>query len=79
MLLVNHTKPKTLCIEINTFLAVGNYKSASRKLKNNFVNGAMLITINCVINDVILKKNFLRIKETHTSSVNQFHRKYIKN
>ena len=38
MLLVNHTKPKTLCTEINTFLAVGNYKSASGKLKNNFVN-----------------------------------------
>ena len=34
----------------------GNYKSASEQLKNNFVNGAMLITINRVFNDVILKK-----------------------
>ena len=58
---------KTLCIETNTFLTAGNYKSGSGQLKNNSVNGAMLITINRVINDVILKKNFLENKETLTS------------
>ena len=47
----------------------GNYKSASEQLKNNFVNGAMLIAINRVFNDVILKKEKknLRNKETFTS------------
>ena len=75
---------KTLCIETNTFLTAGNYKSASgelknnsltagnyksasEELKNNSVNGAMLITINRVINNVILKTFFLKNKETLTS------------
>ena len=75
---------KTLCIETNPFLTVGNYKSASGELKNNSltagnyksasedlknnsVNGAMLITINRVINNVILKTFFLKNKETLTS------------
>ena len=30
-------------------LTVGNYKSVSRQLQNKTVNGAMSITINCVI------------------------------
>ena len=47
---------KTLSIETNIFLSTGNYKSASGQLKNDFANGAMLITINRVINDVIQKK-----------------------
>ena len=34
---------KPLCIETNIFLTAGNYKSASGKLKNDSVNGAMLI------------------------------------
>ena len=42
---------KALCIETNRS---DNYRSLSRQLKKNFVNGAMLITINRVINDVIL-------------------------
>ena len=54
---------KTLCIETNMFLTAGNYKSSTGQLKNNSVNGAMLITINHVINNVILKKNFLKIKK----------------
>ena len=43
-----------------------NYKSASGQLKNNFANGAMLITINRVTNDVILKKIFPKNRETLT-------------
>ena len=69
---------KTLSIETNIFLSTGNYKSASGQLKNDFANGAMLITINRVINDVILKKNFLENKETLTSQGNKFHRKHTK-
>ena len=53
---------KTLCIETNIFLTAGNYRSASGQLNNNSVNGAMLITINRVINDVILKKRILEVK-----------------
>ena len=33
-------------------LAAGNYKSTSGQLQNNSVNGAMLITINRVINTI---------------------------
>ena len=40
----------TLCIE-NNVLTAGNTKSASGQLQNNPVNGAMLITISCVIRD----------------------------
>ena len=54
---------KTLCIETNIFLSTGNYKSVSGQLKNNFANGAMLITINRVANDVILKNIFLKIEK----------------
>ena len=48
----NHTKPK------NTFsvLTAGNYKSASGQLQSNSVKGAMLITINGVINLIIESK-----------------------
>ena len=59
---------KALCIKTNIFSTTGNYRSSSRQLKNNFVNGAMLITINRVINNVILqKKKVLKSKETLTS------------
>ena len=58
---------KTLCIETNIFSTAGNYRSASGQLNNNSVNGAVLITINSVMNDVILKKKFLRNKESLTS------------
>ena len=47
---------KTLCIKTNILVTADNYKLASRQFKNNPVNGALLITINRVINDVILKK-----------------------
>ena len=47
---------QTLCIETN-LLTVGNYKSASGKLQNNTVNGAMSISINSVIISKILNTN----------------------
>ena len=46
---------KTVCIETNIFVTAVNYKSASGQLKNNSDYGAMLITINRVINDAILE------------------------
>ena len=47
-LLVNHTKPSNTLFETN-ILTGGNYKSRSRQLQSNTVNGVMAITINCVI------------------------------
>ena len=47
---------QTLGIETN-LLTVGNYKSASGKLQNNTVNGAMSISINSVIISKILNTN----------------------
>ena len=44
---------KTFFIE-TSILTAGNYKSASRQLQNNTVNGAMSITLNLVIRMIIL-------------------------
>ena len=52
---VNHIKPRNTLYWNKTIETVGNYKSASKQLQNsgqlqnNTVNGAMLITINPVI------------------------------
>ena len=63
-LLVNHPKPKKhFVLKLIYFYQWATTNQASGQLKNDFANGAMLITINLVINDVILKKNFLKIKE----------------
>ena len=48
--MVNRTRPtNALYLHYLYLLTAGNYKSASGKLEDNFLNGAMLITINCVI------------------------------
>ena len=50
LLLVNHIK-LTKTLYWNWYLLrAGNYKSASRQLQNNTVNGAMSVSINHVIN-----------------------------
>ena len=49
-LLVNHTEPTNTLYWNNYILTVGIYKSASRQIQNNSVNGAMLITMNRMIN-----------------------------
>ena len=56
LVLVNHSKPiSTLYWNQHLFNSGQfNYKSAMGQLQNNSVNGAMLITINCVITVEIL-------------------------
>ena len=49
---------QTLFIETDNLLAAGNYKSATRQLQNNSVNGTMLITINRAIKQVIYVVTF---------------------
>ena len=52
-LLVNYTKAKNNLYWNWYLLTAGNYTSTSGQLQNNTVNGAMLITMNRVINDII--------------------------
>ena len=54
---------KHFCIETNIFYS-DNYKSASEHLQNSTVNGAMSITINCVI----ITDNLQNIRFYHRSS-----------
>ena len=51
--LVNYTKPQTLCIETNIFLTVDNYISASEQLQNNTVEGTIAVAINRMISSII--------------------------
>ena len=57
-LLVNHTKPKDTVLKLIYFnsvlLSTSGQLQNSGQLENNSVNGAMLITMNRVINNVYL-------------------------
>ena len=65
-LLVNHTKPTNFLYWNQYLLIAGNYKPASGQLQIISVNGAILITINRVINLVIVSWfQWIKIAEAH--------------
>ena len=62
-LLVNHTKPINTVLK-QYLLTAGNCKSVSKQLQNNSVNGALLITINCVItSEILIPGKLFRVHE----------------
>ena len=62
-LLVNHTKLSNILHWNQYLLTAGNYKSATvqlqnrGQLQNNTINGAVVITINCVIRSEIWRRS----------------------
>ena len=77
---VSHTKPIDTLYWNQYLLTAGNYKSARGELQNsgwlqiNTVNGAMSITINRVINQVIMiTQTCLKILCFHKSKLRNFY------